>query len=161
MKILFPIISLFFAMFLFVPLDFARAQSPEFPGVEKAMKPEDYEAAGLQKLSAEERARLNEFIRNYVSSSSQQAVTAAVDSAVKARKAAPPDVIQSRIVGPFTGYKGNTTFTLENGQIWAQSQRDSMYFPKVDSPPVLIVKGTLGYRMYIAGGGDIRVQRVH
>jgi hypothetical protein len=161
MKILFPIISLFFAMFLFVPLDFARAQSPEFPGVEKAMKPEDYEAAGLQKLSADERARLNEFIRNYVSSSSQQAVTAAVDSAVKARKAAPPDVIQSRIVGPFTGYKGNTTFTLENGQIWAQSQRDSMYFPKVDSPPVLIVKGTLGYRMYIAGGGDIRVQRVH
>ena len=148
-------------MFLFVPLDFARAQSPEFPGVEKAMKPEDYEAAGLQKLTAEERARLNEFIRNYVSSSSQQAVTAAVDSAVKARKAAPPDVIQSRIVGPFTGYKGNTTFTLENGQIWAQSQRDSMYFPKVDSPPVLIVKGTLGYRMYVAGGGDIRVQRVH
>jgi hypothetical protein len=161
MKILFPIISLFLATFLFVPLDFASAQSPEFPGVEKAMKPEDYEAAGLQKLTAEERARLNEFISNYVSSSSQQAVTAAVDSAVKARKAAPPDVIQSRIVGPFTGYKGNTTFTLENGQIWAQSQRDSMYFPKVDSPPVLIVKGTLGYRMYIAGGGDVRVQRVH
>jgi hypothetical protein len=160
MKILFPIISLFFATFLFVPLDFARAQSPEFPGVEKAMKPGDYEAAGLQKLTAEERARLNEFISNYVSSSSQQAVTAAVDNAVKARKAAPPDVIQSRIVGPFTGYKGNTTFTLENGQIWAQSQRDSMYFPKVDSAPVLIVKGTLGYRMYVAGGGDIRVQRV-
>lgn len=160
MKIPFPIISIFFATFLFVLLDLAHAQSPEFPGVQKAMQPEDYEAAGLQKLTAEERARLNEFISNYVSSSSQQAATAAVDSAVKARKAAPPDVIQSRIVGPFTGYKGNTTFTLENGQIWAQSQRDSMYFPKVDSPPVLIVKGTLGYRMYVAGGGDIRVQRV-
>ena len=160
MKIPFSIIFLFFAAFLFVPFDFARAQSPEFPGVEKAMKPEDYEAAGLQKLTAEERARLNEFIGNFVSSSSQKAVTAAVDRAIEARKAAPPDVIQSRIVGPFTGYKGNTTFTLENGQIWAQSQRDSMYFPKVDSPPVLIVKGTLGYRMYIAGGGDVRVQRV-
>ena len=160
MKPLFPIIFLFSAAFLAAPFDFARAQSPDFPGVERAMKPEDYEAAGLQKLTAEERARLNEFISNFVSSSSQKAVTAAVDRAVEARKAAPPDVIQNRIVGPFTGYKGNTTFTLENGQRWAQAQRDSMYFPKVDSPPVLIVKGTLGYRMYIAGGGDIRVQRV-
>ena len=161
MKTLPAIISLLLVAFLFVPFDLSRAQSPDFPGVEKAMKPQDYEAAGLQKLTAEERARLDEFISNFVSSTSQQAVTAAVDRAVKERKAAPPDVIQSRIVGPFTGYKGNTTFTLENGQRWAQSQRDSMYYPKVESPPVLIVKGTAGYRMYIAGGGDIRVQRVH
>ncbi|MEP6685606.1 MAG: hypothetical protein ABJB22_02415 [Verrucomicrobiota bacterium] len=159
MKTLFPIIA-FFSAALFAPIDFARAQSPDFPGVERAMKPEDYEAAGLQKLTAEERARLNEFISNFVSSSTQKAVSAAVDKAVEARKAAPPDVIQSRIVGPFTGYKGNTTFTLENGQKWAQSQRDSMFFPKVESMPVLIVKGTFGYRMYFAGGGDIRVQRV-
>jgi hypothetical protein len=160
MKTFLTIISLFSAVFLLAPFDFAHAQSPDFPGVERAMKPEDYEAAGLQKLTAEERARLNEFIGNFVSSSSQKAVTAAVDRAVEARKAAPPDVIQSRIVGPFMGYKGNTTFTLENGQRWAQSQRDSMYYPKVESPPVLIVKGTAGYRMYIAGGGDIRVLRV-
>ena len=160
MKTPFAIISLCSAALLFAPFDFARAQSPEFSGVERAMTPQDYEAAGLQKLTAEERARLNEFISNYVSTTSQQAVTAAVDRAVKERKAAPPDVIQSRIVGPFMGYKGNTTFTLENGQRWAQSQRDSMYYPKVESPPVLIVKGVAGYRMYIAGGGDIRVQRV-
>jgi hypothetical protein len=160
MKTLPSIISLFSAVLLFSAADFVRAQSPEFPGVEKAMKPEDYEAAGLQKLTAEERARLNEFIANFVSSSSQQAVTAAVDKAVEARKAAPPDVIQSRIVGPYMGYKGNTVFTLENGQRWAQSQRDSMYYPKVESPPVLIVKGTAGYRIYVAGGGDTRVQRV-
>ena len=33
------------------------ADNPEFPGVQKAMTPEDYEAAGLQKLEAAERAR--------------------------------------------------------------------------------------------------------
>ena len=160
MKTRFPIISLLSAAFLVVPFDFVGAQDSEFPGVERAMKPEEYEAAGLQKLTAEERTRLNQFISNVISSSSQKAVTAAVDKVVSAKKAAPPDIVQSRIVGPYMGYQGNTRFTLENGQVWRQSQHDSMYFPKVDSPPVLIVKGTLGYRMYVAGGGDIRVQRV-
>src|SRR5918996_585109 len=75
-------------------------------------------------------------------------------------KAMPPEIIQSRIVGPFTGFTGSTAFTLENGQRWRQSQPDSRYFPKVESPPVIIVKGQIGYRMYIAGGGDIRVSRV-
>jgi hypothetical protein len=70
-------------------------------------------------------------------------------------------VIQSRIVGPFTGYTGRTIFTLENGQRWAQSQRDSRYFPKIDSPPVVIVKAGFGYRMHIAGGGMIRVTKVN
>ena len=63
-------------------------------------------------------------------------------------------------MGPFTGYNGRTIFTLENGQRWAQSQRDSAYFPKIDSPPVIIVKSGFGYRMYIAGGGAIRVTKV-
>ena len=66
-------------------------------------------------------------------------------------------MIESRIVGPFNGYNGHTVFTLENGQRWAQSQRDSAYFPKIDSPPVVIVKAGFGYRMHIAGGGAIRV----
>jgi len=138
----------------------AWAQNTEFPGVEKAMSAKEYEAAGLQKLTSDERARLDGFIRGFVSSSNQVAAEKAVDRAVKERKAAPPEVIQSRIVGPFTGYKGDTTFTLENGERWRQAQPESQYFPKIDSPPVLIIKGVIGYRMYIAGGGDIRVQRV-
>jgi len=32
----------------------------------------------------------------------------------------------------------------------AKSQRDSAHYPKIDSPPVIIVKKGFGYRMYIA-----------
>jgi hypothetical protein len=106
-------------------------------------------------------SKLDEFIRNYVAVSNERVATTAVDKAVKENKVQPPEVIQSRIVGPFTGYNGRTTFTLENGQRWAQSQRDSAYFPKIDSPPVVIVKSGFGYRMHIAGGGAIRVTKVH
>jgi hypothetical protein len=159
MKNLLIIVLLFLAACVLTPIP-AWAQGTEFPGIEKAMSPQDYDAAGLQKLTSEERARLDGFIRGFVASSNQVAAEKAVDRAVKERKVTPPEVIQSRIVGPFTGYKGDTTFTLENGERWRQSQPESGYFPKIDSPPVLIIKGTIGYRMYIAGGGDIRVQRV-
>ena len=144
----------------FTPLGAAQPENPEFPGVEKAMKPADYEAAGLQKLAPAERAKLDEFIRNYVSVSNERVATSAVDQAVKHNKVSAPEIIQSRIVGPFTGYNGRTIFLLENGQRWAQSQGDSAYYPKIDSPPVLISKSGFGYRMYIAGGGAIRVSLI-
>jgi len=143
----------------------ARAQSPEFPGVQKAMSPEAFERAGLSKLSPEERARLDEFIRGYAAASSEKAATAAVDEAAKEGKVKrnEPEVIQSSIVGTFRGYNGRTTFTLENGSVWKQSQQVSRTYPPIESPPVLVIKGTrlfAGYRMYIAGGGNIRVSRV-
>jgi hypothetical protein len=64
---------------------------------------------------------------------------------------------------PIYRLHGRSTFTLEDGSVWKQSQQVSRNFPPVDSPPVIIVKGTAmlaGYRMYIAGGGNIRVSRV-
>ena len=143
-----------------VSLRAAEPEAPSFPGVQKAMTPEQFEAAGLSKLDPAERAKLDEFIKNYVAVSNEKVATTAVDKAIKEKKVSEPEVIQSRIVGPFTGYNGTTVFTLENGQRWAQSQRDSAYFPKIDSPPVVIIKAGLGYRMYIAGGGAIRVSKV-
>jgi hypothetical protein len=144
----------------FIPLRAAETENPEFPGLQKAMTPADYDAAGLQKLDPAERAKLDQFIRNYVAVSNERVATTAVDKAVKENKVSAPEVIQSKIVGPFTGYNGRTTFTLENGQRWAQTQRDSAYFPKIESPPVVIVKAGFGYRMHIAGGGAIRVSLV-
>jgi hypothetical protein len=159
MKLFLTIAALFVALCALSPIP-AWAQGAEFPGVEKAMSPQEYDAAGLQKLTPDERARLDEFIRRFVFSSNQVAAEKAVDRAVKERKVTPPEIIQSRIVGPFTGFTGTSAFTLENGQRWRQSQPSSQYFPKVESPPVIIIKDTFGYRMYVAGGGDARVSRV-
>ena len=154
-------VAVVLSVFILAPLCALGAEEkPEFQGLEKAMKPEDYDAAGLNKLTDEEKAKLDDFIRGYVSKKSEQAATAAVDEAVKESEAIAPKVIESRIVGPFTGYNGKSTFTLENGQRWTQSQRVSRFFTKIDSPMVVIVKGPAGYRMYIVGGGDIRVQQV-
>ena len=125
------------------------------------MSSKAFEAAGLNKLTPEERARLDDFIRSYAKSSNQEAAQVAVDQAVKDNKvASQPQVIESRIVGSFKGYNGRSRFTLENGQVWAQSQQQSGAYPPVDSPPVIIVKAGFGHRMYILGGGNIRVSKI-
>ena len=151
-----------FALALTAP---AMAQNADFPGVQKAMSPEQFEAAGLNKLSADERAKLDEFIRGYAAESNEKAASAAVDEAAKSGKVKrnEPEIIESRLVGRFTGYNGRSTFTLENGTVWRQSQQVARTFPAIDSPAVLVVKGTsmlAGYRMYIVGGGNIRVVKV-
>ncbi len=138
----------------------ARAQAREFPGVQEAMPAGEFAQAGLDKLSPEERAKLDQFIRNYVAQSNEKAATVAVDRAVKERGVKEPEVIQSNIVGPFAGYNGRGKFVLANGQVWRQSQDVVRSYPRIDSPPVLITKGSWGWRMYIAGGGDIRVSKV-
>lgn len=144
---------------LLVP--FAVAQESQFPGVKQAMTPEQYEKAGLGKLNTDERAALDEFIRGYVSASSEKAASAAVDDAVKRKKAVDPEVIESRLVGTFDGYTGRTRFTLENGQVWQQSQSDTLRTKPIEAPPVIITKAGLGHRMYILGApGAIRVSRV-
>jgi len=156
-------VSLLLAAFLFPIFQSASAQNSEFPGVQSAMSPEAFEKAGLNKLSPEERAKLDQFIRGYVSESSEKAATAAVDNAVKTNKVTAPEVIESNIVGSISGYDGRTRFTLQNGQVWAQSQPVSRNFSRLDSPPVIIVKGKSalsGYRMYILGGGNIRVSKI-
>ena len=147
------------ASFGFASLEAAEPEATPFPGVQKAMAAEEYEAAGLSKLEPEERAKLDEFIRNYVALSNDRVATTAVDKAIKEKKAVSPEIIQSRIVGPFTGYSGRTVFQLENGQRWVQSQLEEAVFPKIDNPPVVIVKAGFGYRMHIAGGGAIRVSK--
>lgn len=145
----------------FAPLGHAHAQGADFPGVKEAMPADAFEEAGLSKLSREERAKLDEFIRSYVATSNEKAATVAVDQAVKENKVKvnEPEVIQSNIVGIFRGYNGRSRFTLANGQVWRQSQQVDRAYPPIDSPPVLITKGRWGWRMYIAGGGDIRVSK--
>jgi len=80
-----------------------------------------------------------------------------VDSIQEKQVAIQPDLIRSRIDGPFLGWRGNKTrFRLENGEVWEQRQ-SSTFFVKLDSPEVTIKKGRFGYTMEVPSIG----KRVH
>ena len=80
-----------------------------------------------------------------------------VDSTREKRLDVQPDLIRSRIDGPFQGWRGNKTrFRLENGEVWEQRQ-SSTFMVKLESPEVIIKKGRFGYTMEVPSIG----KRVH
>jgi len=72
-----------------------------------------------------------------------------------------PDEIQSRLIGEFTGWRGNAVFRLENGQVWRQADSDRLAYA-ADSPLVTIRRGAFGtYRLTVEGlNRSTRVRRI-
>ena len=142
----------------------ARAQNGKFRGLEQAMPPDVYERAGLRKLTSEERAALDEFLRGYVAGKQQDAAAvaaaSAVDQAVKERKVKTPDVIESRIAGTFKGYGLRTLLPLDNGQVWTPTNDEIVSYSPMQSPAVVIYRDMFGYKMFIEGASMVRVKRV-
>ncbi len=150
----------------------ALAQEPaigeNFPGVQKALSPEQYSATGLNKLSPEERANLDNYLRGYFNGATERVVqkatevasAKAVDQAVKQHKVEPPQLIESHIVGTVSSWKSDQVFTLENGQRWKVIDNSNNHFRPVENPDVFLVRDYLGFKMAIAGGGTVRVKRM-
>jgi hypothetical protein len=152
--------------FMWVPA--LRAQAPDggaFPGVKAALTAQQYSAAGLDKLSPEEKTQLDAALKEYFSGASekvaQQAASQAVDQAVKEKRVEPATFIDSHIVGTFTGWGLRTVFVLDNGQTWKPIDLNTKAsFPPVENPEVFVVRDTFGYKMAIMGGTTLRVRRL-
>ncbi len=69
--------------------------------------------------------------------------------------------IRSRYVGEFTGWDGNTTFPLENGQVWQQIESGRMSW-KATNPMITIKHGFMGgYKLSVEGvNRTVRVKRI-
>ncbi|MEO0346595.1 MAG: hypothetical protein AAF229_10085 [Pseudomonadota bacterium] len=78
------------------------------------------------------------------------------------REAETPDILESRLVGDYTGWTGDTVFELENGQVWRQVQSGSARYRGPANPTVYIRKRAFGsYRLRVEGSNrTIRVERV-
>ena len=66
--------------------------------------------------------------------------------------------IESRIDGEFKGWEGETTFRLQNGQIWQQAA-DGHKYTYVYSPKVLIYQSGGVFRMKVEGVDEDLVVR--
>lgn len=123
----------------------------EFSSLEEQMTGKQFMEAGLGKLSPEELESLNEWIRSRSlgSLASPKSSTKAVEAdenldrrGLAAEKSDDDDSpIQSRIIGKFSGWDGQTVFKLENGMIWVQDDKDKFYIKEVENPQVTIKPG--------------------
>lgn len=93
---------------LFVPAVFGADEK----GFSQSLAEADYKAAGLDKLSVEERARLDAWVAN------QAAPAAPVAPVVAKPAAAKPAIIRGRIAGTMSGWSQGTILKFEDGQHW-------------------------------------------
>ncbi len=117
-----------------------RADSPD---IRTLMTPEEYEAAGLEKLTQAELEALNHWLVRYTARDAPE--VRRMNEVVQAEAAkADAEGIRSRVVGPFRGWSGETVFQLENGQIWKQ-RVPGRWFHRAESPDVVVRRNIMGY----------------
>jgi hypothetical protein len=157
--------SLALCLSLAAPLAFAQ----QFSSLEERMSSSDFKAAGLEKLSPEELAKLNAFIRSEVDKRTAQAHEQGIreqDQADAAKMGfreyqGDRDTITSSIAGDFRGWNGGTTFTLENGQVWKQTEGGE-FVVRMKNPVVHISPGLMGvWFLQVEGyGSSTKVERI-
>ena len=123
----------------------------EFSSLEEQMTGKEFMGAGLGKLTPEELETLNGWIRSHSlgsldSPESTGNVVEADDNqdrrGLAAEKSDDDDApIESRIIGKFSGWDGQTVFKLENGMIWVQDDKDKFYIKEVENPKVTVKPG--------------------
>lgn len=137
------------------------------------MTPEEFERAGLQKLDAEELQFLSDWLNGRVAEEKEKVIAEIVpvgddrfgaDEQIREnveRIRPEPKKLVSRISGNFRGWRGNTIFRLDNGQVWKQAESD-LFVVNVDDPEVTIKKGFMGtYFLKIKGfGSRVKVKRL-
>ena len=138
----------------------AMLLAQERPGIEQEMSDAEFKAAGLDKLSAEELARLNAWLGRKVAQETSAAVEQAVAKASEeAREEGRQEVVRknrgffhfdseepivANIAGEFTGFGSRRQYTLDNGQVWEQTDGASLAGVRKTNPQVRIRPGVMG-----------------
>ena len=133
------------------------------------LTPAERAAAGLDQLTPEQKAVLDQLAERYakegarhevevVKAKAKEETVAAVRQAREEAKAEiktevrkqkienaglaardDDETIRTHIDGDFRGWSGNTTFKLANGQVWQQTDKEIRFFPKMTDPEVELV----------------------
>jgi hypothetical protein len=136
----------------------AHAAQPEMSGsIKEVMSPEEFKAAGLNKLSTEELQKLDAWLQGYRQVTEQAAEKKATARASRTKM----DLIVSRVDGAFYGLNGRTVIRLEDGTVWKQANADDRYRSRVtDHPAAAVMHGVFGYKMRLEGTQEFYVDPV-
>ncbi len=155
----------------------SKKEASEKPtrGVEETMRPEEFKAAGLDKLSEDELQHLDAWLQGYRQSTQKKAAEQAQAKAeVEIKKATEKateeanktartklDSLVSRVDGNIDGLKGHTQIRLEDGTVWKQVNVDDHFRATVtDHPTAVVLHTTFGYKMRIEGMPEFYVDPV-
>jgi len=145
----------------------AMAQQSIQQPIQQQMTPAQFKAAGLDQLNAEQLANLNAWLNGTIQAEATKA-------AVTAKKQVEDDnrgflnfgssePLVARMIGDFRGFGSGRSYTLDNGQVWQQTDAASLAGVRLSSPQVKITPSMIGNAWYLQVQGyntRAKVQRV-
>lgn len=138
------------------PLD-ARAQATQAaPRIEEQMTPEQFRAAGLDRLTPEQLANLNAWLNRTLVVETQKAAAQAKkkveDDSRGFLSFGSSEPIVSRYNGEFRGFAQGRRYVLANGQEWEQVDAASLAGVRLADPEVKITPSVVGNAWYMQVG---------
>lgn len=154
-------------LFLLCPIVFslggaspATAQG-DSRSLQEQMTPEQFKAAGLNKLTPEELARLNSWIQGDREQAVQTAVKSARKKAAEESERDKRSLIVSRIDGVWSGIAPGMVITLEDGSKWKLANKEDHFGGYADHPAVAVWKaGFFGWKMRVSRIAEFYVNPV-
>jgi coenzyme F420-reducing hydrogenase alpha subunit len=161
----------------------AKKEATPAKSLEETMRPEEFTAAGLDKLSEDELQHLDAWLQGYrenaqkkatekAQAQAQDEIKKANEKAEQAQKATEDvkreaasrtklDQLVSRVDGSIEGVKGHTIIRLEDGSVWKQTNPDDKYRATVtERPNAVVLHTTFGYKMRIEGMPEFYVDPI-
>lgn len=140
----------------------SAADAPAFD-VMKDMSAADFRATGLDKLSDAQIKALDAWFAGY--QQQHAPICNAATPSVAATASAPPAEtypLTAHIAGEFRGWSGSTRVTLDNGEVWEQTDDAVVTSGRMTNPKVTITRGLLNaFYMSVDGVNDsVLVRRV-
>jgi hypothetical protein len=141
------------------------AGASEFSSLEERMSGDEFNAAGLEQLSPDQLARLNEWLRGQWPAAAAAATPypAQADTRGLSQVAASRDAIVDQYDGEFTGWTSGATIRLKNGMVWETlDNARPLSIRPVQDPTVIIEPALMGsWLMRVEGyNASVRVKRL-
>jgi len=135
--------------------------------IEQQMTPEQFKAAGLDQLNAEQLGNLNAWLNRTLDVETTKAAATAEKKVKDDHRGfvsfGSSEPISARIAGEFRGFGQGRNYTLDNGQVWEQTDNASLSGVRLQQPQVTIKPGMVGSVWYLSVEGyntKAKVQRV-
>lgn len=118
------------------------------PPIEKQMTPEQFKAAGLEKLSPAELATLDAWLDNALE----------VATVAKEKVETERTPINTALKGEFQGWQNGTLLELENGQTWRVIDSEFLATRRQSNPKVTISPGVFGSWYMLVEGTSVKAK---
>ncbi|MCF7221975.1 hypothetical protein [Marilutibacter chinensis] len=146
----------------FGPLAFAQQPPAQQPAtadqpIQQQMSAEEFEAAGLDKLSAEELANLNRWLGRKIETETALAAAAAKKKVEDDNRGflsfGSEEPVVGTVTSEFRGFGKGRRYTLDNGQVWEQIDNASLVGARNPNPKATIRPSLVGNTWYMSVEG--------